>query len=122
MKMTEKTNVEGGGVKLEPHTMESMVELIDTFGLIMTFLNDQAIQDLSGIISQLLKLVNGLTGSDIVDLLEAALMDPEFDKALLNPPKVGIFGLMGALRDEDTQRGIGILLALVKAIGKASTS
>jgi uncharacterized protein YjgD (DUF1641 family) len=119
MMMSEK-NV-GGGVKLEPHTVESMVEIIDTFGLIMTFLNDQAIQDLSGILSQLLKLVNGLTGSDIVDLLEAALLDPEFDKALVNPSKVGMFGLMGALRDEDTQRGIGILLALVKALGKAST-
>ena len=116
--MTEKTNI--GGVKIESHTVESMVELIDTFGLIMTFLNDQAIQDLSGKMAQLLKLVNGLTGSDIVDLLESALMDPEFDKALMNPPKMGIFGLMGAMRDEDTQKGIGILLALVKALGKAS--
>ena len=116
--MSEKTN---GGVKLEPHTMESMVEIIDTFGLIMTFLNDQAIQDLSGVMSQLLKLVNGLAGSDIVDLLEAALLDPEFDKALINPPKIGMFGLIGALGDADTQRGIGILLALVKALGKAST-
>jgi uncharacterized protein YjgD (DUF1641 family) len=119
MKMTEKMS--GGGVNLEPHTVESMVELIDTFGLIMTFLNDQAIQDLSGMMAQLLTLVNGLTGSDIVDLLEASLMDPEFDKALLDPPKVGLLGLMGALRDEDTQKGIGILLALVKALGKAST-
>jgi len=110
----------GGGVKLEPHTMESLVEIIDTFGLIMTFLNDQAIQDLSGTLSQILKLVNGLAGSDIVDLLEAALLDPDFDKALVNPPKVGLFGIMGALGDADTQRGIGILLALVKALGKAS--
>jgi len=116
--MTEKMTI--SGVNLEPHTVRSMVELIDTFGLIMTFLNDQAIQDLSGIISQLLKLVNGLTGSDIVDLLEAALMDPEFDKALIDPPKMGMFGILGALRDEDTQKGIGILLALVKALGKAS--
>ena len=117
--MSEKTN--NGGVKLEPHTLESMVEIIDAFGLIMTFLNDQAIQDLSGVMSQLLKLVNGLAGSDIVDLLEMALMDPEFDKALINPPKIGMFGLIGALGDADTQRGIGILLALVKALGKAST-
>lgn len=48
-------------------------------------------------------------------------MDPEFDKALVNPPKVGLFGLLGALRDTDTQKGVGILLALVKALGKAST-
>jgi uncharacterized protein YjgD (DUF1641 family) len=119
MNVTEETSI--GGVTLEPHTVESMVELIDTFGLIMTFLNDQAIQDLAGMMAQILKLVNGLTGSDIVDLLEAALMDPEFDKAMIDAPKVGMFGILGALGDEDTQRGIGILLALVKALGKAST-
>jgi len=87
----------------------------------MTFLNDQAIQDLSGVMAQLLKLVNGLTGSDIVDVLETSLMDPELDKALIDPPKFGMFGIIGALGDEDTQRGIGILLTLVKALGKAST-
>jgi uncharacterized protein YjgD (DUF1641 family) len=117
--MTEKLNI--SGVNLEPHTVKSMVELVDTFGLIMTFLNDQAIQDLSGVMAQLLKLVNGLTGSDIVDLLEMALMDPELDRALIDSPKLGIFGILGALGDEDTQRGIGILLTLVKALGKAST-
>ena len=108
-------------ITLEPHTLESMVELIDTFGLIMTFLNDQAIEDLSGLMTQLLKLVNGLTGSDLPELVEAALMDPEFDKALINPPKIGLLGLFSALGDADTQRGLGIFMALVKALGKAST-
>ena len=84
--MTENTNIESQDVKFEPHTVESMVEIIDALGLIMTFLNDQAIQDLSGMMSQLLKLVNGLTSSDLVEILEASLMDPEFDKALMNPP------------------------------------
>ncbi|MGD2201675.1 MAG: DUF1641 domain-containing protein [Candidatus Bathyarchaeota archaeon] len=42
-------------------------------------------------------------------------------KALIDPPKVGLFGILGALGDADTQRGMGILLALVKALGKAST-
>lgn len=108
------------GIMMEPHTVESMTELLDTFGLIMSFLNDQAIQDLSGLMAQLLKLVNGLTGSDLPDLFEAALMDPEFDKALIDPPKIGMFGLINALGDEDTQRGLGILMTLVKALGKAS--
>jgi uncharacterized protein YjgD (DUF1641 family) len=118
MKMTEKESI--SGVNLEPHTVKAMFELVDTFGLIMTFLNDQAIQDLSGIMSQLLKLVNGLAGSDIVDVLETALQDPELDKALIDPPKVGLFGILGALSDEDTQRGMGILLTLVKSLGKAT--
>ena len=115
--MTEKNS---NPVTLEPRTQESLVELIDTFGLIMTFLNDQAIEDLSGLMTQLLKLVNGLTGSDLPELFEAALMDSEFDKALIDPPKLGLMGLLGALGNEDTQRGLGILMSLVKALGKAS--
>jgi uncharacterized protein YjgD (DUF1641 family) len=87
----------------------------------MTFLNDQAVQDLSGMISQLLKLLNGLSSSDLVDILERTLMDPDLDKALINPPKMGLLQIMRALGDEDTQRGIGILLTLVKSLGKTST-
>jgi uncharacterized protein YjgD (DUF1641 family) len=118
--MTENSNIEG--MRLEPHTLESMVEMIDTFGLIMTFLNDQAIQDLSGMLSQILKVLNGLSGSDIPVLLERALMDPQLDKSLLNPPKIGLLGIMAALRDEDTQKGMGVLLSLIKALGKATSS
>jgi len=109
-------------VNLEPHTVEAMTELIDAFGLIMTFLNDQAIEDLSALMAQILKLVNGLASSELPELFETALMDPELDKAFMNPPKVGVMGLLRALGDEDTQRGIGILLAIVKALGKASTN
>lgn len=115
-------NIEYEGFKLERHTMEHMVEIIDSFGLIMTFLNDQAIQDLSGMISQLLKLLNGLSSSDLVDVLERTLMDPDLDKALINPPKMGLLQIMRALGDEDTQKGIGILLTLVKSLGKAATN
>ncbi|HDD69147.1 MAG TPA: DUF1641 domain-containing protein, partial [Candidatus Korarchaeota archaeon] len=67
-----------------------------------------------------LKVINVISSTDLVDILERAIQDPELDKALLNPPKVGLTGLLGALRDEDFQRGLGILVALLKAIGKAS--
>jgi uncharacterized protein YjgD (DUF1641 family) len=118
--MSEK-NMENKTLKIEPHTMEYMVEIIDSFGLIMTFLNDQAVQDLSGMISQILKLLNGLSSSDLIDILERSLMDPELDKALIKPPKMGLLQIMRALGDEDTQKGIGILLTVVKALGKASS-
>jgi len=56
----------------------------------------------------------------LVDVLERALQEPSLDKAILNPPKVGLLGLLSALRDEETQRGLGILVELLKALGKAS--
>jgi uncharacterized protein YjgD (DUF1641 family) len=118
MKMSKK--VIEGNVGLEPQTIQSMVEIIDSFELLMSFFNDQAVQDVSGMVSQLLKLVNGLTSTDLVDLLERSLMDPEFDKALLNPPKVGLIKLLGVMGDEDMQKGLGILVELIKALGRAS--
>jgi len=108
------------GLNLEPQKVELMVELIDSIELIMTFFNDQAIQDISGILSPVLKLVNGIASTDLIDILERGLMDPELDKALLDPPKVGMFGLLGALRNEDMQRGIGVVVEIIKALGRAS--
>lgn len=108
------------GLNLEPQKVEMMVELIDSIELIMTFFNDQAIQDISGILSPVLKLVNGIASTDLIDILERGLMDPELDKALLDPPKMGMFGLLGALRNEDMQRGIGVVVEIIKALGRAS--
>ncbi|RLI05284.1 hypothetical protein DRO26_02670 [Candidatus Bathyarchaeota archaeon] len=56
----------------------------------------------------------------LIDVLERALQEPSLDKAILNPPKVGLLGLLSALRDEEIQRGLGILVELLKALGKAS--
>ena len=105
---------------LEPHTVESMVEIVDSLELLMTFFNDQAIQDISGTLSPILKLVNVISSTDLIDILERSLMDPELDRALMDPPKLGFFGLMSALGDDDMKRGLGILIELVKAIGRAS--
>ena len=105
---------------LEPHTVESMVEIVDSLELLMTFFNDQAIQDISGTLSPILKLVNVISSTDLIDILERSLMDPELDRALIDPPKLGFFGLISALGDDDMKRGLGILIELVKAIGRAS--
>jgi len=116
-------SMEGGkgspSLNLEPQTVKSMVELVDSIELLMTFFNDQAIQDISGLLSQLLKLVNAISSTDLVDILERCLMDPELDKALLDPPKPGLWGLLSALGDEDMKRGVGIVVELLKAMGRA---
>jgi len=107
-------------LSLKPHTVESMVEIVDSLELLMTFFNDQAIQDISGTLSPILKLVNVISSTDLIDILERSLMDPELDRALIDPPKLGFWGLISALGDDDMKRGLGILIELVKAIGRAS--
>jgi len=96
--------------------------LLDTVTFLKNYLNDQVINDLSKILCSIFKLVNALSSTDLVDVLEKALQEPNLDKALINPPKVGLMGLLSALKNEEVQKGMGILIEFLKALGKASTS
>ena len=108
------------GQGLEEATINALTDLLNTVGILQDYLNDQVVQDLSKISSPVFKLISAISATDLVDIIERALQDPGLDKALLNPPKVGLVRLLGALGNEDVQRGIGIMIELLRAIGKAS--
>lgn len=116
----KEENPGGKAVNLEPHTVESLVDLVDTIEFLRSFFNDQVVRDVSGIMSSVLKLVNAISSTDLVDILERGLQDPELDRALIDPPKVGFWGLLSALGDDDMKKGMGIVIELLKAIGRAS--
>ena len=118
----KEENPGGKAMNLEPQTVESLVDLVDSIEFIRSFFNDQVIRDVSGIMSSVLKLVNAISSTDLVDVLERGLQDPELDRALMDPPKIGFWGLLSALGNDDAQRGLGIVLELLKAIGRASGS
>jgi len=107
-------------VSLEPQTIESLVDLVDSIEFLKSFFNDQVIRDVSGIMSSVFKLVNAISNTDLVDIIERGLQDPELDRALMDPPKVGFWGLLSALGNDDVQKGMGIVIELLKAIGRAS--
>ncbi len=109
-------------VELDERTYAALSELLNSIKILQDYLNDQVIQDLAKILCCLLKLVNAISSTDLVDILERGIQDPELDRALLSPPRVGLIGLIRALRNEDVQRGMGILIELLRAIGKASTN
>lgn len=108
------------GQGLEEATVNALTDLLSTVGILQDYLNDQVVQDLSKIASPVFKLISAISATDLVDIIERALQDPGLDKALLNPPKMGLVGLLGALGNEEVQRGIGIMIELLRAIGKAS--
>ena len=108
--------------KIDGETIDTIKELVHTTRLLQSFLNDQIVADASGLIAPLLRLLNAATTTDLIDVLERAMQEPDLDRAVANPPKVGgIFGLLGAMKDPDVQRGLGIMFALLKALGKAAT-
>ena len=123
--MVEESVVKGrpqsvAGQGLEEATINALADLLNTVGILQDYLNDQVVQDLSRISSPVFKLISAISATDLVDIIERALQDPGLDKALLNPPRVGLMGLLGTLGNEEVQRGIGIMIELLRAIGKAS--
>jgi len=75
--------------------------------------------DGSRLLIPLLKPLNAATSTDLIEVFEIGLQDPALDKAIVDPPKVGLMALMKALRHEDAQCGMGMLIELLKAIGRA---
>ncbi len=106
--------------KLSKEDVEALSDLLNSYRMLMDMMNDQMIEELSKTMSVLMKLLNGIVSTDLPDILERALQDPELDKALLDPPKAGLSSLLGALRDEDFQRGLGVMIELLKALGRAA--
>jgi uncharacterized protein YjgD (DUF1641 family) len=82
---------------------------------ISLYLNDQVIQDLSRHVISLLKLLNIISSTDLIDILERGIQEPSLDKALLMSPRIGLGGLLKAFRDEDSQRGLGLVVSLLAA-------
>ena len=113
--MEEKKTIE-----LDSQTYETLVELINSSKIIQDYLNDQVIQDLSKHVGTLAKMLNALSSTDLTDVLERGLQEPQLDKAIIDPPKIGLVGLLKSFGDEDVQRGMGILISLLKALGQAS--
>lgn len=108
--------------KVNEEEIDMLVDLIDSIKLLRDYLNDQVIQDLAKILSSMFKLINIMSSTDLIEILERALQDPQLDKALLNPPSIGLGGLIKALRDKEVQKGLGIIIELLKAIGRTSAN
>ena len=116
----------GGGkevieLELEQSDLDALIEILSTVKFLRNFMNDQMLHDISEFVCALLKLMNAMASTDLIEIMERGLQDPNLDKALLNPPKIGTWGLIRAMKDENVQKGMGIMIELLKAIGRAST-
>lgn len=116
----ENTINQISGVEIRPGDVEAVLDLIRTARILQDYINDQTAHGIADITSTVLKLTNAIMCTDLVEVMERAVQDPELDKAILNPPKVGPGGLIRQMGDEDFQKGMGILITLVKAIGRAA--
>jgi uncharacterized protein YjgD (DUF1641 family) len=119
--MSEEERNDVQGLELDPNDLETLVDMLKTYRFLQNYMNDETLKGIADVESSMFKLLNAMISTDFVDVLERGLQEPEFDKALLDPPQLGMMGIIRELKDEDVQRGIGIMMELLKAIGKAST-
>ncbi len=99
---------------------QELEELLSLVSMLRRYLNDHIIKDLAETVAPLARLAAALSSTDLVDVLEKSIQDPDLDKALLEPQRIGTVGMIKALGDADVQRGMGILLQLLRSMGKAS--
>ncbi|WP_406658020.1 DUF1641 domain-containing protein [Methanolobus sp. ZRKC2] len=120
--MTEDiTTSQISGIEITPSDVEALLDLIRTSRMLQDYMNDQTAHGIAEIASVYFKMINAMISTDLVDVMERGLQDPQLDKALLDPPKIGVGGLVREIQDEDFQKGLGIMIELLKAIGRAAS-
>ncbi|MDT7901979.1 MAG: DUF1641 domain-containing protein [Acidianus sp.] len=88
-------------------------------------LTDDAITNIGTTLSLLLdflpraqEFLNYALNPSILKIMKALSSD-EATKLLTNPPKVTLGGIVKQMTDDDVQKGIGVLFAIAKIIGKS---
>jgi uncharacterized protein YjgD (DUF1641 family) len=119
--MTGENNADKiSGIEITPTDIEAILDLARTVGMLQNYINDETAHGIARLMSTVLKITNAIMSTDFVDVMERAIQDPQLDKALLEPPKIGIGGLLKQTQDEDFQKGMGIMIELLKALGRAT--
>lgn len=109
------------GVEITPEDVEAILDMARTARMLQDYINDPTAHGIAKLMTTVLKITNAVMSTDLVDVMERSLQDPQLDKALLDPPKVGMGGLFREMKDEDLQKGLGVMLELLKAVGRASS-
>jgi uncharacterized protein YjgD (DUF1641 family) len=115
-------NVQNTSTQVGLNTEEIMMikDILGTARIMQDYMNDETLKGVSEIMNAYFKMLNTLISTDMIDILERGMQDPQLDKALMDPPKVSLTGLLREMRDEDLQKGIGIMIELLKALGRAT--
>jgi uncharacterized protein YjgD (DUF1641 family) len=113
----------------EDKVIDSTVEYLYILKMIRDiWLNDEVIKELGSLLNSILALV------PIIEKLSEFLSDPEVVKIIntiasedtikiiQNPEKMGMTKLLSEMRNENFQRGLGILIKIIEKIGEATKS
>ena len=98
-------------------TLDDLAALADTMALLTAALDDEMVTELAGTGSRLGEVAQTAAADDVAAGLEDALAAVGEANAT-EPERVGVFGLLKAMRDPEVQAGMGFVLALARALGR----
>lgn len=104
---------------VESGAIETLVGLGYLGETLKAVLSEEMVSSFSKVGSDVLELVAKVRKDNIQSLLSAvADHQIEFEKEVKNIRITGLWSLLGMLRDEDVRKGLTILLAYLKLIGR----
>jgi uncharacterized protein YjgD (DUF1641 family) len=98
-------------------TLDDLLELSQVASLLMGAMDDEMVMSLSKLASELGGVADTAAEDDVSRGLEDVL-HAVGDASEEEPEPVGAIGLAKALRDPEVKAGMGVALALVKALGR----
>jgi len=101
-------------------TLDELLEIAEVVSLLTAALDDEMVRSLAGTGAALGEVAQTAADDDARDGVET--MIESVSAAERDPPeRVGPVGLVRATRDPEIQHGLGYLLAVARAIGRAQT-
>jgi uncharacterized protein YjgD (DUF1641 family) len=98
-------------------TLDDLLELAQLASLLTAAMDDEMVMNLSELGSQLGGVADTAAEEDVSRGLES-MLHAVGDTASEQPEPVGAIGLAKAMRDPEIKAGLGVALALVKALGR----
>jgi uncharacterized protein YjgD (DUF1641 family) len=105
-------------------TLDTLINFSYSLKTLKDMLNDDAIKNISETITKSIEVLTltenflKYANHPVFYNMVKVIASEETKKALSDPPLIGLGGLIAALRDKDVQRGLGILITILKILGK----
>ena len=101
----------------ESGTLDDLAAFADTVALLSAAMDDEMVTSLTGMGSRLGELADTASDDEVAQGLES-MLHAVGDATSEEPEPVGAVGLVKALRDPEVRAGMGVAIALLRALGQ----
>ncbi|ABP50494.1 MULTISPECIES: DUF1641 domain-containing protein [Pyrobaculum] len=105
--------------------LDHIVELATLIAMIHDVVTDRMVDEFSqDVIKPMGMLIDTISRSSLVEILNNALMDPELEKTIvnINTESITLKKIISLINDKEVKTGLYIFLIFLKALGRAARS